>query len=77
MKRKSTDKKDDQITKTLRDRIDADAQLKDAGVRVRTDNGMVTLMGMVPNIQVRDRAADLARKIPGVRAVRNELQLKS
>jgi hyperosmotically inducible protein len=77
MKRKVTDKKDDQIAKTLRDRLDADAQLKDAGIKVRADNGMITLMGMVPNIQVRERAADLARKIPGVRAVRNELQLKS
>ena len=77
MKRKATEARDDQITKTLRDRIDADAQLKDAGIRVRADNGMVTLMGMVPNVHVRDRAGELARKIPGVRAVRNELQLKS
>jgi osmotically-inducible protein OsmY len=36
----------------------------------------VTLMGTVPTVKVKDRAAELARKTPGVRAVRNELQLK-
>jgi hyperosmotically inducible protein len=77
MKRKAADARDDQISKTVRDRFDADGQLQGASIRVRADNGMVTLMGTVPNVQLKDRAADLARKVPGVRAVRNELQLKS
>jgi len=77
MRRKAADAKDDQISKTVRDRVDADGQLQGASIRVRADNGMVTLMGTVPNVQLKDRAADLARKVPGVRAVRNELQLKS
>jgi osmotically-inducible protein OsmY len=34
-------------------------------------------MGTVPNTQIKDRAVEMARKVPGVRAVRNELQLKS
>jgi len=37
---------------------------------------MVTLMGTVPTIKIKDRATELARKTPGVRAVRNELQVK-
>jgi hyperosmotically inducible periplasmic protein len=77
MKRKAADARDDQISKTVRDRFDADGQLQGASIRVRADNGMVTLMGTVPNVQLKDRAADLARKVPGVRAVRNEIQLKS
>ena len=76
-KRKALDTKDDEVTKAVRDRLAADEKLKAASIRVRADNGMVTLMGTVPNVQLKDRAADLARKVPGVRAVRNELQLKS
>lgn len=76
MKRKELNKKDDAITKTIRDRFEADEQLKSAGIRVRADNGMVTLMGTVPSAKVKDRAAEMARKVPGVRAIRNELQLK-
>jgi hyperosmotically inducible periplasmic protein len=76
MKRKAADTKDDEITKSVRDRLAGDEQLKSTSIRVRADNGMVTLMGTVPTVKVKDRAAELARKTPGVRAVRNELQLK-
>ena len=76
MKRKVADAMDDEITKSIRDRMAADEQLKSTTIRVRADNGMVTLMGTVPTVKVKDRAAELARKTPGVRAVRNELQLK-
>ena len=76
MKRKAADTKDDEIAKSIRDRMAADEQLKSTTISVRADNGMVTLMGTVPTVKVKDRAAELARKTPGVRAVRNELQLK-
>jgi hyperosmotically inducible protein len=59
------------------ERLGMDQQLKTADITVRTDNGMVTLMGTVPDVRAKSRAADVARKVPGVRAVRNELQLKS
>jgi hyperosmotically inducible periplasmic protein len=75
--RKTLDAKDDEVTKTVRDRLDNDAQLKVAGIRVRADNGTVTLMGTVPSAKLKDRAVELVRKAPGVRAVRNELQLKT
>ena len=76
MKRKAADAKDNEITKSSHDRMAVDDQLKSTSIRVRADNGTVTLMGTVPTIKIKDRAAELARKTPGVRAVRNELQLK-
>jgi hyperosmotically inducible protein len=75
--RKASDTKDDELIKAVRTRLDTDEKLKDASIRVRADNGMVTLMGTVPSARVKDRAVEMARKVPGVRAVRNELQLKS
>ena len=75
--RDSVNTKDDQLTRTVRERLDGDAQFKDAEIRVRTDNGVVTLMGNVPTVKAKDRAVEMARKTPGVRAVRNELQPKS
>ncbi len=44
-KRKALDTKDDEVTKAVRDRLAADEKLKAASIRVRADNGMVTLMG--------------------------------
>jgi len=76
-KREALDAKDDEVSKTVRNRLATDGQLKGASIRVRADNGMVTLMGTVPSTQAKDRAVELARKVPGVRAVRNELQPKS
>jgi hyperosmotically inducible protein len=75
-KREASDAKDDELTKAVRDRLDTDGQLKGASIRVRADNGMVTLMGTVPNSRGKDRAVEVARKVPGVRAVRSELQPK-
>jgi hyperosmotically inducible protein len=75
-KRKALDAKDDEVTKAVRDRLEADEQLKGASIRVRADNGMVTLMGTVRDARAKERAVAVARKVQGVRAVRNELQLK-
>ena len=75
-KRKALDAKDDEVTKAVRNRLDGDGQLQGASIRVRADNGMVTLMGTVPTARAKDRAGEVVRKVPGVRAVRNELQLK-
>jgi hyperosmotically inducible protein len=75
--RKALDAKDGEVTRAVSGRLDTDAQLKGAHIKVRVDNGMVTLIGTVPNARAKDRAVEMARKVPGVRAVRNELQLKS
>lgn len=76
-RRKALDAKDDEVSEAVSKRLDADEQLKEASIKVRSDNGMVTLMGSVPNARAKERAVELARKVPGVRGVRNELQLKS
>jgi hyperosmotically inducible protein len=77
LRRKAVDSKDDDVKKNVVERLGMDQQLKTADITVRADNGMVTLMGTVPDVRAKSRAADVARKVPGVRAVRNELQLKS
>lgn len=75
--RKTVDVKDTDVKKTVIERLGMDQQLKTADITVRADNGMVTLTGTVPDARAKARAADVARKVPGVRSVRNELQLKS
>jgi osmotically-inducible protein OsmY len=75
--RQALDAKDDEIAKAIRDRLDSDEQLKGAHIRVRADNGMVTLMGTVPSARAKDHAVEVARKTVGVRGVRSELRPKS
>ena len=69
--RKVTDASDKDITQQVEDRLAKDAQLKK--VEVRTDGGAVILTGAVPSIGASARASELARHVPGVRSVKNEL----
>ncbi len=64
------DVKDDEITTQVKTRLGKDAKLK--SLDVRTDNGVVTLTGRLPNITDSARASQMAREVPGVRAVRND-----
>jgi hyperosmotically inducible protein len=75
--REAVDVRDTDVKKAVAERLDGDQQLKAATIKVRADNGLVTLMGTVPDARAKARAGELARKVPGVRAIRNELQLKS
>jgi len=71
-------KQDDKAVKRqVQERLSSDATLKAARIRVRTDAGMVTLQGEVPSVTDSARASQLAREVPGVRAVRNELKARS
>jgi hyperosmotically inducible periplasmic protein len=74
--RKVVEAKDEGIEKTVKDRIDKDASLKDAGISVRSDNSVVTLIGTAPDRKSKAHASDVVRGVPGVRAVRNELAQK-
>jgi BON domain/Putative peptidoglycan binding domain len=69
--RKVTDASDKDITHQVEDRLAKDAQLKK--VDVRADRGAVILTGAVPRIGASARASELAREVPGVRSVKNEL----
>ena len=67
---KMVEAKDEDITKQVKQRFAADPKLK--SVDVRADNGVVTLSGQLPNIADSARASQMAREVPGVRAVRND-----
>lgn len=75
--RTSVDAKDDELEKAVKARLEKDDRLKEAGIEVRADNSVVTLMGKVADPKIKTRAADVARGVPGVKAVRNELAQKS
>jgi osmotically-inducible protein OsmY len=55
--------------------IDASSSLKKEGITVVVQNGLVRLTGTVPTGAQRLEAAVVARAIPGVRAVQDDLRL--
>ena len=69
--RKAVDASDSDIAKAVGTRLSKDTQLKK--VDVRTDAGVVTLTGQVPTIGASAKASEMARGVPGVRSVKNEL----
>jgi len=73
--RKAVDRQDDQIVKDVKREIKKDARLKKARIHVRADEGIVTLTGKAPSLETSVNASETARRVPGVRAVRNELAL--
>jgi hyperosmotically inducible periplasmic protein len=75
--KKAVNRKDDEITKAVKERLAKDAQLKGSSVGVRSDNGVVTLTGDAKNLDARAHASQLARGVEGVKAVKNELKEKS
>ena len=73
--RKATDVSDEDITSQVEARFSTTTQLTE--IDVRTDGGLVTLTGTAPSLGASARASELARGVPGVRAVRNELTYDS
>ena len=73
--RKTVDISDNDITRQVQDRLSKDARLKK--VDVRTDRGVVSLTGEVPSIGTSARASEIARGVPSVRSVKNELSYES
>ncbi len=71
---KYVDAKDDEIKKAVKERLATDEGLRDADIRVRSDNSVVTLMGHAPDAKTKAHAAALTRRVPGVKAVRNEVR---
>ena len=69
--RKAVDASDSDIGKAVGTRLAKDTQLKK--VDVRADAGVVTLTGAVPTIGASAKASEMARGVPGVRSVKNEL----
>jgi hyperosmotically inducible protein len=75
--RKAVDAKDDDLTKSVKSRISKDTRLKGSDIEVRADNGVVTLTGDAKDLGARARASELARSVPGVKSVKNEIKEKS
>jgi hyperosmotically inducible protein len=75
--RRLVDAQDQDIVEAAKARVARDEQLQTAEFKIRSDNGMVTLLGAVPDARTKSRAAELVRSIPGVKTVRNELRPKS
>jgi len=73
-KRDMVEAKDDDIKKAVETRLSKDAQLK--SVDVRTDAGVVTLTGEVSSLTTAAKASEMARKVPGVKSVKNELTVR-
>jgi hyperosmotically inducible periplasmic protein len=69
--RQAVDANDKDIAKAVETRLSKDSQLKK--VDVRTDAGVVTLTGQVATIAASAKASEIARGVPGVKSVKNEL----
>jgi osmotically-inducible protein OsmY len=67
---------DTAITTKVKAEFAKDPVVKATQVKVDTYNGVVQLSGFVDSQQSASRAAELARSVPGVSAVRNDLRVK-
>jgi hyperosmotically inducible protein len=71
--RAAVDADDKQIYKNVEQRFKQDPQLKNAKIDAKVDGGVVVLTGEVKSIDTSARASEIARSIPGVRSVKNDL----
>ena len=60
----------------VRDRLSEDTQYKYDDVKVQTFKGVVQLSGFVNSRDQKTRAGDLAKKVEGVKEVRNNITVK-
>lgn len=68
---------DQQISKSVEQRFKQDPQLKSAKIDAKVDAGVVVLTGEVKSIDTSARASEVARNVPGVRYVKNDLTYAS
>ncbi len=73
--RKMVDRQDDQLVTDVKQGLKKDASLKKTDIDVRAEKGIVTLTGKAPSLETSVRASEVARRVSGVRAVRNELAI--
>jgi hyperosmotically inducible periplasmic protein len=67
--------RDAKITDQIKLDLYKDPLVKGTEVKVATMNGVVQLSGFVDSAQAKDRAGQIARSVPGVMNVRNDLVL--
>jgi hyperosmotically inducible protein len=74
--REAAEDKDELITTRVKEQLKRDASLRNAGIGVQTNAGVVSLTGKVRNIMVSGLASEVAWSTPGVHSVKNDLSLK-
>jgi hyperosmotically inducible periplasmic protein len=71
--RAQVEAKDGKISRLIKEQLRQDPQLQSERIDARVDVGVVTLTGEVSSSAASARASDLARGVPGVLSVKNEL----
>jgi len=65
------------VTASVQGKLTAEKLSNFSRINVDTERGVVTLNGVVRSAEEKSRAEDLARQVPGVSTVNNNLQLQS
>lgn len=65
------------ITAKVKTALIAEKNLKSLDVNVETQNGVVQLSGFVVSSAQVDQAEDIAKRVKGVKEVKNDLRLKT
>lgn len=60
------------ITTKVKSKLLADSDVKGLDINVSTENGVVTLAGLVPTSVMRDKAVSLAQSVKGVKKVNTQ-----
>lgn len=66
---------DDFVSDTIRQKLAADQVVRGGAIEVVVKDGVVTLKGKVDEDKQKVRAEKLAKKISGVKSVKNDLQV--
>jgi osmotically-inducible protein OsmY len=66
---------DASISATVQSQLALDGELRTSGIQVDTFQGRVALSGTAPNDPARERAAQIAAGVDGVRSIDNRLDL--
>jgi osmotically-inducible protein OsmY len=74
-KREAVDEKDDTITTRVKREIAKDSRLSKADIDVKTNAGVVSLTGEVPDLTSSAKASWTAWKVIGVKSVKNDLSV--
>jgi hyperosmotically inducible protein len=75
--RAAVDADDKQIYKNVEQKFKQDPKLKNAKIDAKVEAGVVILTGEVKNIDTSARASEIARSVPGVQYVKNDLTFAS
>jgi hyperosmotically inducible protein len=63
------------ISATVQSQLALDSELRTSGIHVDTFQGRVALRGVAPNTPARERAAQIAAAVDGVRSIDNRLDV--